>query len=429
MQPMIRTLATAALLCSAATAQFCSDNTYALHLVNSQGVPAPVVNGVYQFQTDAVYLAFDPNLPSGTYYVHVTDTPIDGFDEVLSQNDPLDRFVSVTNNAGVISLSLPFTPGTSAPVFGLGIGGVGQSILLAPFASPQFGLACTFKAWYGNCWDLSNGPENPYLLSGGVDPTGQCCVRSYVDFAVGGGSGNDVCGGVFLDANGNGVRDTGEGGVPGLTIMLGATAGSPTTTTNGSGDYCFLGVAPGGYLVKLVLTGTGYTATTPTSFAVSATGCSNALVPDFGVRAPVGNCDGHTPGYWRNKHGKAKVTQYNILPTLPALCLVNQSGQYVSLNNVNAWASWLQEGNAVNMAYQLSRHLAAMHCNVIVGFVDSGCMVNGGSLGNISIANLMQQAVSSLCANPLTLSGHPQRAHQEALKNALDAANNNQNWL
>jgi hypothetical protein len=41
----------------------------------------------------------------------------------------------------------------------------------------------------------------------------------------------------------------------------------------------------------------------------------------------------------------------------------------------------------------------------------------------------MQQAVASLAVYPNTPSGHPQRAAQEALKNALDAANNNQNWL
>jgi hypothetical protein len=56
-------------------------------------------------------------------------------------------------------------------------------------------------------------------------------------------------------------------------------------------------------------------------------------------------------------------------------------------------------------------------------------MVDGGSLGNITINSLIAQAVASLCAHPLTLSGSPWRAEQEALKNALDKANNNINWL
>ncbi|MBX3462424.1 MAG: hypothetical protein KF830_04585 [Planctomycetes bacterium] len=430
MQSLLAPSAALGLLASSLSAQFCSDNLYRLYLVDSQGVQAPFVNGAYQFPTDAVYLAFDPSLPSGTYYVHVTDTPIDGFDQVLSTNSPLDRFVSVTNNAGVITLSLPFTDGSTPPVFGLGLGGVGQSILIAPFAASPFGDPCTFKAWYGNCWDLSNGPGNPYLLSGGVHPvTGQCCVRSYENFAVGGEPGNDVCGSVFLDANGNGQRDPGEAGAAGITVMLGDIPGSPTRVTDGNGNYCFTGVAPGSYLVMLVLDGTGFVATTAAQFAVVVSGCNSANVPDFGIRAPVGNCDGHTPGYWRNKHGKAKVLAYNILPTLSALRLVNASGQYVNLTTINAWATFLQEGNAVNMAYQLSRQLAAMHCNVIVGFVDGDCLVDAGSLGYLSISALMAQAVASLDAHPYTPAGHPQRSYQEALKNALDAANNNLNWL
>ena len=431
MHSSIAPLAAAALLASSLSAQlFCSDNTYPVHLVNALGVEAPYVNGAYQFADDQVFLAFDPALPSGTYYVHVTDTPIDGFDAVLSANDPMDRFVSVTNVGGVITLSLPFTDGTTPPVFGLGLGGVGQSILIAPFNTSPFGDPCTFKVWYGNCWNLINGPTDPYLLAGGIDPvTGQCCVRSYTDLHVGGEPGNDVCGLVFLDENGNGTKDPGENGIGGITVMLGDTPGSPTVATAPDGTYCFLGVAPGNYLVLLVLDGSGFVATTPAQHAVILTGCSTATVPDFGIQAPHGACDGHTPGYWRNKHGKAAVVAYNILPTLPALCLVDANGNAFAPTTVNQWAQWLQEGNAVNMAYQLSRHLAAMHCNVIVGFVDAGCMVDAGSLGYLSIQSLMSMAVTSLCDHPYTPAGHPQRAYQEALKTALDRANNNLNWL
>lgn len=431
MRTLLAPLGAAALLASTLSAQFCSDNLFALTLVNSQGVPAPIVNGAYQFATDDVYLAFDPMLPSGTYYVHVTDTPIDGFDRVLSSNDPMDRFVQVSNSGGVLQLSLPFTDGTEPPVFGLGLGGVGMSIKLTPFDQPSpFGDPCTFKAWYGDCWDLGNGPGNPYLLAGGVHPvTGACCVRSYVDFSIGGEPGNDVCGLVFLDTNCNGVRDAGENGIGGVSVMLGDTAGAPTATSAADGTYCFLGVAPGTYPVLLVLEGSGYTASTPAQHTITLTGCASANVPDFGVCAPTGNCDGHTPGYWRNKHGKAKVLDYGILPTLPSLCLVDAAGNAFAPANINQWASWLQGGNAQNMAYQLSRQLAAMHCNVVVGFVDAGCMVDGGSLGNLTIADLISAAVSSLCAHPYTPAGHPQRAAQEALKTALDRANNNLNWL
>ena len=88
-----------ALLTATAQAQFCTDNQFRLILVNAQGIEAPTFldplnNEVtYQFDSEAVYLAFDPATPTGTYYVHVTD-PIGNGDQVLSNNDPMDRFVA-----------------------------------------------------------------------------------------------------------------------------------------------------------------------------------------------------------------------------------------------------------------------------------------------------------------------------------------------
>lgn len=412
-------------------AQNCSDNIYRLRLVNSQGVEAPNTvdpsTGVYDytFANDAVYLAFDTTLPSGTYYVHVTD-PIGQGDEVLSQNDPMDRFVSVTNNGGVISLSLPFTSGQTPPVFGLGFGGVGQSLRLAPFSS-SVDEPCRFKAWFGDCWDLSVGPANPYLLAGGFSTAlNRCCVRSYSDFRVGNGAANDIVGSVFLDANGNGLRDVGEGGVANVPVLLAGT-GTGNTATNSAGNYAFLAVGQGSFQVSITL-GSGFLATTPTTVAVSINNCANGRA-DFGVRQAAIARNGHTIGFWRNNNGRALVTQFNILPTLSSLNLVNAAGAYVAPSTLTAWASWLQGANANNMAYMLSAQLAAMHCNVVTGFVSPTAIVNGGPLGNLSIASLMQRAIASLAVYPNTPSGHPQRAAQEALKNALDAANNNQNWL
>ena len=144
----------ASLLAGVASAQqICQDNIYQVYLVDAAGNPAPSVYSpelladVFHFTTEEVFLAFDPNLPSGTYYVHVTDTPIDGLgDQVLSQNDPMDRFVTVENNAGVISLSLPYTNNQNPIEFGLGLNGVGQSIKLTPFGSSPL-TPCRWKAW------------------------------------------------------------------------------------------------------------------------------------------------------------------------------------------------------------------------------------------------------------------------------------------
>ncbi len=192
---MLRTnllaLSAATLLGATASAQFCSDNTFKLNLVSASGIPLPtafdpvVSETTYIASNENVYLAFDPALPSGTYYVHVTDNPIDGFDQVLSENDAMDRFVTVTNTAGVITLSLPFTNNQTSAVFGLGLNGVGQSLLLSPFSAPTFST-CRFKAWFGDVWDLSGGPTNPYLLGGGLNPqTNLCAMLARVAWPTG----------------------------------------------------------------------------------------------------------------------------------------------------------------------------------------------------------------------------------------------------
>lgn len=341
---MLRTkllsLSTVGLLAASASAQFCSDNQYAAHLVGADGAPAAIATDpstgepYAHFATEAVYLAFDAALPSGTYYVHVTDDPIDGMDEVLSDNDPMDRFVTVTNTGGVITLSLPYSshPGDPA-LFGLGLGGQGQSLRLAPFHSASF-APCRFKAWYGDSWDLSFGPTNPYLLAGGLHPvTGLCAVRSYTGFRVGSGNGSDVTGRVFLDADHDGVRDPGEAGLGGWQVDLVSPTGSVSATTDATGAYVFHGVAAGEYSVELVVPA-GYVPTTPAAQVLQVCACGNAAAEDFGVATTCLPCNAHTIGYWRNCHGLQKVQQYGILATLPALHLVDRCGHYVAPGNL-----------------------------------------------------------------------------------------------
>jgi hypothetical protein len=55
-------------------------------------------------------------------------------------------------------------------------------------------------------------------------------------------------------------------------------------------------------------------------------------------------------------------------------------------------------------------------------------VVRDPQLGTVAITEVLRRAVVSLGLYPYTPVGHPQRAHQELLKNALDRANNNQTW-
>jgi SdrD B-like domain/PKD domain len=67
---------------------------------------------------------------------------------------------------------------------------------------------------------------------------------------------------VWNDLNGNGVQDAGEPGISGVTVNLLNSAGTviATTTTNATGGYSFLNLAPGTYGVTFT-TPVGYTPT------------------------------------------------------------------------------------------------------------------------------------------------------------------------
>lgn len=430
--------AASALLATTLSAQQpCSDNLWPIHIVDAQGVEAPVEfdaaigEDTFVLSSEQVFLAFDPNLPSGTYYVHTTDTPVgDGNDNVMSANDPMDRFVTVENNNGVISLSLPFSNDPSQVEFGVGLGGVGQSINVGPFLENQIS-GCRFKLWYGDKWDLTYGPTDPYILGFGVHPDGSCVVRSYHSFRIGDGSGGDVTGTVFDDVNENGVQDNGEAGLPGWEVSLNDDLGVVAlATTDGNGVYTFENAGAGDFTVALTLQA-GFVATGESSGPVTSCACADKEGPNFGVQ-PEGTtvcCDARTIGFWRNSQGRALVCQYNILGMLPSLCIVNKCGQQVSPSNIWAYKSYMKKANSWNMAYMLSAQLVAMHNNVVVGFVDENCVIEDDCLGTLTVGELIQQAVASLCAHPFTppCTGAI-RQQQRRLKDALDDANNNLNW-
>jgi hypothetical protein len=435
---MLRThllvLASATLLATTAAAQNCSFNLFPLQVVDQVGTAFPrgfdPATGEPQFlaPNENVYVAFDASTPSGTYYLHVTDTPFDGQDEVLSTNDPMDRFVGITNTAGVITLSLPFSTNPDPQLFGTAPGG-GQTLRLAPFRISQFPLSrCHFKVWLGNNWNLDGGPQNPYLLSGGLHPvTGQCSVLSFEKFVIGDGTGGDVLGNVFDDQDRDGVRDAGENGFAGQQVRLVTGTDAWLAVTDQDGNYRFDAVAAGSYNVEFTVP-SGYLATTATAFAIEACGCADLTVSSFGAAQQILPCNARTIGYWRNCHGLQRVHQFGILSTLPMLHLRNTFGCHVAPGSLWHFRFYLQCANAWNMAYMLSAQLVAMHCNVMVGFVHPNCVIVDPQLGEMTIAQLMQQSVASLIAHPCTPPGSQHRAAQNRLKNALDRANNNQIW-
>jgi len=108
----------------------------------------------------------------------------------------------------------------------------------------------------------------------------------------GGTTGGSISGNVFNDANGNLVKDSGEGNVSGRTLYLDTNNNSvkdsseASTTTDSSGNYKFSNLAAGTYKVREILP-SGWVQTVPTSnFGNNATLTSgqNVTGKNFGTR-------------------------------------------------------------------------------------------------------------------------------------------------
>jgi len=175
------------------------------------------------------------------------------------------------------------------------------------------------------------------------------------------------------------------------------------------------------------------------------------LLAIFGASPPPppdGDCEGRTPGFWHNKNGLKLIKEsgagadWSWLSVLNALPLVDKDGDDVDFTINKAGGDDLSDylvsgNNAVNMAQKLSQHLAAMTLNILAGLADEDCLVYtgqnadciDGSPETVEIGVVIQLAIDSLNADGYTPAGDDDRDYQECLKNILDAANNNTNWV
>ncbi len=99
----------------------------------------------------------------------------------------------------------------------------------------------------------------------------------------------DVTATVYDDANGNGVQDTGEGGVSGATVCIYAADDlvSPVecADTDADGNVAFLNLPPGDYVLRLTATPAGYEPTTPDQVPITAP-AGSMVHTVFGIAQP-----------------------------------------------------------------------------------------------------------------------------------------------
>ena len=241
----------------------------------------------------------------------------------------------------------------------------------------------------------------------------------------------------FYDANANGTND-GEEEITGWKVRI-----------QDGIDYIrftpvdITVIAPDDYTVTEFDTIEGnwiHTTTNPLTLSLAV---GQAQTFQFG-NVCIGGGGGHTLGFWSNKNGQATMndgaTSVSELALLSGLNLRNANGTNFDPATYAAFRTWILSATATNMSYMLSAQLAAMNLNVEALLVDGSELVYApallpynpvgiNALGFISINDLMAAANSELGLHGSVLSGNSFRPYQEALKNTLDAANNNQNFV
>ncbi|HJW08984.1 MAG TPA: hypothetical protein VJ483_05070 [Holophagaceae bacterium] len=228
----------------------------------------------------------------------------------------------------------------------------------------------------------------------------------------------------FYDANANGIRDAADPELTGWKVSY--TSDSETFTIRFT-DACD-DVAPGTYTIyEFMPKERSWFATTPMSLTVTVT--KGQTVDVWFGNLCLGGGGGHTLGFWSNRNG-AVLYGADDQAQLTYQCLRAANGFDFDPASYSVFRTWILSANSVNMAYMLSAQYAAAFLNRSNGFVPPGAIVyapgtnSANSMGFARYTDLLAETNAELCAHVYTVPGSPYRDYQGALKNALDAANN-----
>lgn len=403
-------------------------------------VTGTVNRNIYNEKCD-VYLNGGPlghqaGLPDGTYYYQVTNP---SGDMLLSTKPLAERTVVVSG------------------------GWVQNPVQLCDFAdTPNEGGE--YKVWITLVSDYeANGAFMPELSK-----TDNFKVKSSDP------DGDPVYGSIggykFYDANTNHELDPLDAPIPCWVIQLYEVDENnieslvATVRTDANGAYRFPDLEEGIYIVREVMPYGNWIQTAPLdsasdlnpldNVAVIATGGAytvqlvavdnvvpNADGVNFGNVYLTPGCNGYTLGYWSNKNGQAVLSGNDPAwrNLLNSLYLVKANGSPFEVGAgsfstaVSGFRTWILNATATNMAYMLSAQLAATTLDVsykglnpdATVFLPNSLAVCSG-VQFVKIGDVINTANALLATDGVTLSGDPNRAPQECVKNILDGINNNQ---
>jgi hypothetical protein len=271
-----------------------------------------------------------------------------------------------------------------------------------------------YKVWVSPNADFSGSKTDNFKVQADVPATGTLTVNK------------------FYDANANGLNDDGQ-------LITGWKVRILDDTELFRFTPVSVILAPDNYVVSEfdpAETNWIHTTLNPVNVTLDA---GETETVEFGNLC-LGSGGGHTLGFWSNKNGQATLNDGGAacseLGLLNGLYLRNGAGARMNFGcDYTAFRNWLLSATATNMAYMLSAQLAAMELNVEAGFVNGTALVyapgtnSANGLGFATVSNLMTEANTELTLHGTALAGDSWRAYQEALKNALDKANNNQTFV
>jgi hypothetical protein len=234
-----------------------------------------------------------------------------------------------------------------------------------------------------------------------------------------------ICVAKFYDANANGINDDGQPLIWKVNLLDSISLDRFT-------PQCLI-LDPDTYTVSEYGPVEGNWLPTTAASVVCPLVEGATMKVEFGNLC-LGAGGGLTLGFWSNKNGQSLVGA-DDLAMLVALNLRNPDGSHFNPATYALFRPWLLNANAVNMACILSAQLAAMELNVFNAKVNGSRLIyapgatSANALGFATVNALMAEANASLGANGYTVAAGAVRSYQEALKNALDQANNNLNFV
>lgn len=392
------------------------------------------VNGnVYENDSD-VYLNGGPQnlhangLPDGDYYFQVTDPS--GV-TLLSTDAAVCRQVTVSGGklAGAAQASVDAGCAHANGDFNAANGTT--PVQLIPF-NPTPNPGGEYKAWLiktgaatvgegGITLSFSNSDSKTDNFKIRHDPVTPPVV---------------IFGEKFYDTNTNGTHDGDEPVIAGWRIEKQPPDQADVTFTGTNGQYSFIVFPDSGlYTISEVPTppgwypaaGAQWLNTTAKSGDVTV-GNEDVHGPDFG-NVCLGPGGGLTLGFWSNNNGRALFGS-DDLALMVSLNLRKGNGASFDPTSYSGFRSWLLSATATNMAYMLSAQLSAMELNVLNGKVGGSALIyapgttSANPAGFATVNAVMTEANTELGVHGLTVAAGATRSYQEALKNALDKANN-----